>query len=412
MKPLLILHAADLHLGGAVAAPDEAMAPLAARARQECLDRMVELSRARGVKLVLLAGDVFQTPRPPLSARLALEKAVHAWLGMGAQVFIAPGNHDPFSDDSVWAAWPATEGLHIFGVRPEGVALAEHGLWIAGVAHAHDQVSEDLSRSLPPPPAGLSGLALLHCALGAAGGAREHQPYAPAELPALLASPFGYWALGHVHRPQQVAANPLVLYAGSPQGAHLAEPGGRGVYLVELNGSSATAEFHPIAPLVFQDLSLDDLQAVHTASELVGRVRGALDPPAGGETFRRCLRLNLAGPSPLCGELWDEGRAALAEALKAELGLAGLVLGLEGLHPALDQAALAGRDDVLGRMLQLIDQAERDPAFLAELAESLRTRLHPLSRHRKAEPRQEHVAELLEAVRSLALRDLAREDGQ
>ncbi len=409
MDRVVVLHAADLHLGGSVAVPDPAVARVAAGARAESLERMVALSAERGVGMVLLAGDVFDDPHPPLAARLALEKALAAWRDMGARVFIAPGNHDPFTPDSVWAAWPEDPNLHIFTPEPRGVALGDAGLWVAGVAHAHDRVSRDLSAGLPGPPEGLTGLAVLHCALAAAGGAKRHEPYAPAELSGLLAAPFAYWALGHVHRAQPAATAPLVVYAGTPQGAHWAEPGPRGVYLAKVSGASVTAEFHPLAPVVFQDLALDDLHQAATLSDLVQRVRQAYHPADGAWDFQRCLRLRLAGPCPLARQLWDEDPGALAETLKPELAAAGLVLELEGLYPALEPAELAGRDDVLGRLLRLIDQAGEDDELLVELGDKLARDLHPLNRGADPAERAAHLRGLLAAVRSLALRDLAGE---
>jgi hypothetical protein len=224
-----------------------------------------------------------------------------------------------------------------------------------------------------------------------------------------LAAPFAYWALGHVHRAQPAAAAPLVVYAGTPQGAHWAEPGPRGVYLAQVNGASVTAEFHPLAPVVFQDLELDDLHQAATLSELVQRVRQGYDPADGAWDFQRCLRLRLAGPCPLARQLWDEDPGALAETLKPELAAAGLVLELEGLYPALEPAELAGRDDVLGRMLRLIDQAGGDDELLAELGDKLARDLHPLNRGADSAQRAAHLRGLLAAVRSLALRDLAGE---
>lgn len=404
---MVILHAADLHLGGSVAAPDGAVAEIAEACRGRVLKRMVELSQKRGVSLVLLAGDVFDSPHPPLAARLALERALAAWRGMGARVFIAPGNHDPFTPDSVWADWPADDNLHIFTPQAQGVALSDAGLWVAGVGHGHEAVTDDLAASLPAPPDGLRGIALLHCALSGAGGAQRHEPYAPASLAELTAAPFALWALGHVHRAGQAAAAPLVLYPGTPQGAHLAEPGERGVYVVEMDQVTMRAEFHPLAGLVFANLALNDLAETSSMSELIGCVAAALDPAPGAWDFARCLRLTLDGPCALASQLWAEGAEQLSTTLKAELGLAGLVLDMSGLYPALESAELAGREDVLGRMLGLIEQAQDDDELLGELAGSLAKKLHPLTRSRDSAQTAEHLRELLDSVRSMALRDLA-----
>lgn len=411
MASTRILLAADLHLGGPVAAPDPALEPLAAQARAQSLERLVELARRRAVDLVLLPGDVFHAPQPPLGAVLALQKALAAWCKMGAQVFIAPGNHDPWLPGGVWESWPATEGLTIFGPEAQGMELAEQGLWVTGMAHASESESRDLSSLLPPPPPGRVGLAVLHANVAGAPKPGTHEPYAPAVLQNLLASPFVLWALGHVHVPQELGRHPRVLYAGTPQGAHLGETGPKGAWLLELTGGALNAEFVPLASLVFHDLVLDGLMDLADPAALVARVRKAMQAPASVWPQEHCLRLKLAGPSPLEPILSREEPQAVAASLKKNLGLAGLVLDLASLCPPVDPRALAERPDVLGRTLALIRQAEEDEEALASLENQLAASLHPDQRRLPPEKRRAWLRGLLDEARSLALRGLWQGSG-
>jgi hypothetical protein len=400
---LSILHAADLHLGGPVAAPEPALEDLAAGARSEALERLVELSRQRKVGLVFLAGDVFHSPAPPLAAVLALQKALAVWRDMGAQVFIAPGNHDPWLPGGVWESWEKTQGLTIFGPQARGVDVAERGLWVAGAAHNSPAETRDLAAALPPPPSGRVGLAVLHANLASAKSDIAHEPYAPASLPALLSGPFALWALGHIHIPQELSQHPRVLYAGSLQGAHLGETGPRGAWLLTVDGAVTQAEFAPLAPLEYYDLALAGLERVETPAALVAQVRPHLEGPPSPWPTTRCLRLGLAGPSPLWPALRREEPGALAAILKQELGVAGLVLDADGLCPPADPAALAQRPDVLGRALVLIDQAQNDQELLAALDEELAPSLHPDQRNLPPAQRREWLRGLLDEARWLIL---------
>lgn len=406
MSTTRILLAADLHLGGPVAAPDAALENQAAQAREQSLERLLELSRRQGVGLVLLPGDVFHAPDPPLGAVLALQKALDAWEQMGARVFIAPGNHDPWLPGGVWESWPAGPGLTIFGPRAQGVELAEEGLWVAGMAHASERESRDLSQLLPPPPPGRTGLAVLHANIASAPKPGAHEPYAPASLQNLLTGPFALWALGHIHIPQELSPHPRVLYAGTPQGAHLGESGPKGAWLLELAGGALSAQFAPLAPLVFHDLVLDDLMGLESPAALVARLREKMEAPASPWPQEHCLRLKLAGPSPLWRMLGREEPQDVAASLKREMGLDGLVLDLNSLCPPADPEALAARPDVLGRTLALIAQAQEDPELLAALERELAGSLHPDQRRLLPEERRAWLAGLLEEGRALALRGL------
>ncbi len=408
-----ILHAADLHLGGPVAAPDEQVAALAQRAREEGLRRLVDLARDQEVDLVLLAGDVFHTPRPPLGAQLALQGACAAWVEAGARVFIAPGNHDPFIPGSVWETWEPPQGVCVFGPEPAGLELGELGLWLAGAGHHSDHVDRDLAAALPPPPAGLTGLALLHADLPSSRRDDVHHPYAPTRLEILQAAPFAYWALGHWHKPQELCSRPRVIMAGTHQGAHLDEDGPRGAWLVEIEGGAVESRLVPLAPLGFLDLVLSGLEDVADPGRLVALVREGLAGRDWGQDYALCLRLRLEGPSPLWRDLRGEQAGEGGRALARALDLAGLVLDVSGLVPPLDPEELARRPDVLGRMLGLVERLARgDEELLAELEAELAGDLHPLLRELQPAERRRLLGDLAGPVRSLALRHLWQGPGE
>lgn len=409
MPPVRLLHAADLHLDGPVAAPDVDCAGLAAQARALSLQRLVKLADERRVQVVLLSGDVFHTPKPPMSAVFLLQEALSAWTKAGARVFIAPGNHDPWQPDSVWGQWREMPGVHLFTPRPQGVTLHELGLWVAGAAHDSIHVAEDLAAQLPGPPAGLVGVACLHADLPSSRETDKHQAYAPTSLTTLIEAGFAYWALGHWHKPVELAARPRVIMAGTPQGAHLDETGPRGAWLVEIDpvaGGACRAEFIANAPLVFHDLSLSDLTRANDPAALVELVRKALTPNQQAGEHATCLRLSLIGPSPLWRELFGEFAEQGRESIKRGLGLAGLVLDCGQLTPPLEMAELLNRPDVLGGLLKLLDQAVEDEALLTELAENLGPKFHPWVKGWDQARQKEWLKELVAEARSTALRDL------
>lgn len=414
MPPIRLLHAADLHLDGPVAAPDPACAALVAKARARSIERLVQLAEEQRTQVVLLSGDVFHTPKPPMSAVLLLQEALAAWTRAGARVFIAPGNHDPWQSDSVWGQWREMPGVHVFTPEPQGVAIEELGLWVAGVAHDSSHVAEDLAAQLPGPPAGFTGVACLHADLPSSRQSDRHQPYAPTSLATLNSAGFAYWALGHWHKPQEVSSRPRVVMAGTPQGAHLDEPGPHGAWLVEVDpggGGSARAQFVANSPLVFYDLALNDLMSTSDPASLVEMVRAAMRAEQQTAEHDACLRLSLQGPCPLWRELSGEREEQGRAALKQGLGLAGLVLEGGRLAPPVDAEELARRDDVLGGLLRLLDQAATDDALLAELEERLHPLLHPWSKGWDQAKRRAWLKDLVAEAKGIALRDLWRGEG-
>jgi DNA repair exonuclease SbcCD nuclease subunit len=97
---LTLLHTADWQIGkpyGRVSDPDKR-----ARLRQvrlDCIERIGALCRSRPIDLVLVAGDLFDSPTPSSSDVSAVCAGIGA---MGVPVLVIPGNHDHGGPGSVW----------------------------------------------------------------------------------------------------------------------------------------------------------------------------------------------------------------------------------------------------------------------------------------------------------------------
>ncbi len=118
-----IVHAADFHLDSAFGALSAEQARQRRRESRELLTRLCNYVNQNGVDLVLLAGDLFDSDTTYRETLEALSEALGA---MQARVFIAPGNHDPYSAKSPYAtlAWP--ENVHVFTSKTvERVELPE-----------------------------------------------------------------------------------------------------------------------------------------------------------------------------------------------------------------------------------------------------------------------------------------------
>ena len=86
---LKFIHAADFHLDSAFAALPAGRAAERRRESRELVFRLADYVNARGVQLVLLAGDLFDSAAPYRETGEALAEALGR---MNARVFAAPGN--------------------------------------------------------------------------------------------------------------------------------------------------------------------------------------------------------------------------------------------------------------------------------------------------------------------------------
>ena len=121
-----ILHAADLHLDSPFEALSGAQAAQRRREQRDLLRALPELARAHGAQIILLAGDLLDSGSPYPETAKALAETFD---GCGAEVFLAPGNHDYYSAGAPYARLTFPENVHIFRTqRIEAVALPELGV--------------------------------------------------------------------------------------------------------------------------------------------------------------------------------------------------------------------------------------------------------------------------------------------
>ncbi len=101
---LKLLHTADWHLGMRFSSFDDADELKLTRSRLEAVDRLLGIAEHYTVDGVLCAGDLFDGPAPE---RQWWEGLVHCFQkrNWGSRpVFLLPGNHDPLTGSSVYAA--------------------------------------------------------------------------------------------------------------------------------------------------------------------------------------------------------------------------------------------------------------------------------------------------------------------
>lgn len=248
-----ILHTADWHLG----------ATLERASRLEdhthFLDWLVATIVERGVELLIVAGDIYDRSQPS-------NEAQEQYYGFFArlyrlerppQVIIIAGNHDSpsFIDapaallrhlrvsvtgslgrtEAEWpdclvpiagldgetalvvAAVPFVHQYHLgISLADQGAAEA-HAAFADRVRHLHETLGQAAEQRWP----GVPRVAVGHWSIGAwKAGDAPREVHAVGTInglePSVFAGGWSYVALGHIHRPYPVAAQPPMRYAGSP----------------------------------------------------------------------------------------------------------------------------------------------------------------------------------------------------
>ena len=110
---LKFLHTADWHLGKPFRSFDEVDEIKLTRARLDVLDKILGVAQHYSVDAVLCAGDLFDDPFPTKEWTQPVVELFQKRNWKNRPVFLLPGNHDPYINDSVW--WPD----HSFRIFPD-----------------------------------------------------------------------------------------------------------------------------------------------------------------------------------------------------------------------------------------------------------------------------------------------------
>ncbi len=247
-----LLHAADFHLDAPFAALPPAQAALRRAEGRQLLTRLADLARTEGVDLVLLAGDLFDGETVYRETLTALGQALAS---IPAPVLIAPGNHDPFTPRSPYAALPWPENVTIFPrEQMQAKDFPDLGCTVFGAAFCHSRLENSLLEGFSAPETGRFRIGLLHGEV-----CEGNSLYNKITQNHIKSSHFDYLALGHIHKPSglQCTGATSWAYPGCPEGHGFDELGDRGCLLVQTGPGGVTADFRPLASRRYIQLPVD-----------------------------------------------------------------------------------------------------------------------------------------------------------
>ena len=375
MADFTFLHAADIHLDSALhgleryeGAPVEEIRSATRRA----FDNLIELAIDEQVAFVLLVGDLYDGDWKDYNTGLYFAERMGRLRDANIRAFIVAGNHDAASQITKHLRLP--DNVTLFSTRkPEQVVLDDLGVSICGQGFATRAVTDDISQGYPQGDPHLLNIGLLHTCLDGKPG---HEPYAPCTVDGLRSKGYQYWALGHVHKREEVSQDPWIVFPGNIQGRHIREIGPKGCTLVTVNGGEIVEVAHRDLDVMRWTICELDVSAAETVDDIYEQVReglqSALDAAEGRPV---AVRLVLYGACSAHPKLHAERERWIQEyrALATGLGVAGIWLEKISIktRPVISTDEVLERDDALSGLLRAIHDMELDSSVLAELADEM-----------------------------------------
>ncbi len=211
MNRLRFVHTADVHLGRS----SQAFGTAASEHRQrliQAFERCLACCRDYEAQLLIVAGDLFDSPRPPESTAQRVRSLLSNLPSQSPVVatVLIPGTHDSMAPGSLYERWLA-EGL------PDGVHLlsAEHPTLNIPKLEVALHFAEDAKMFQPNAQMPLN-IGLLHGAVQIPGRVDEDTVIVTADQ--IAGCGMDYLALGHWHSFGDYSQEGVVaLYPGSPE---------------------------------------------------------------------------------------------------------------------------------------------------------------------------------------------------
>lgn len=260
-----LLHTSDWHIGRKFEEVD--LLPTQA----EFGDWFIDLAVREKIDVVLLAGDIFDRATPKAEAVDLVDEILNRLKSAGIATVAISGNHDSAERLNFGARFMAEADLHIRAERPvisdighpvritrpsgETVEILplpyldpQRVIMTDGQDRRHDAVLEAVieqqrAKLADPRRTIVMGHAFV---VGGEGSDSERQLTVggTGQVPSSLFRDFGYVALGHLHRPQNVGEEHIV-YSGSPMSYSFSEEHAKSMRIISV-GETITSETVPV----------------------------------------------------------------------------------------------------------------------------------------------------------------------
>ena len=374
MTSFRFIHTADIHLDSpliGLAGQEGRAADRIRTATREAFENLVGLALHEEVAFVIIAGDLYDGDWRDYQTGLFFVRQMGRLAAAGVPVFLLYGNHDAESQITRRLVLP--ENVNAFSSRKPGTfQLKDLGVALHGQSYRQRDIDDNLVPAYPDPIAGMFNIGVLHTGLGGMGG---HANYAPCALDDLVNKGYDYWALGHVHQAAVLHERPHVIFPGNLQGRHIRETGPKGAYLLTVEDGELVEAISVASDVVRWARLTVPVDGCTRVTEAVDHVREAIENAVEQDADGRLLacRVEVTGQTDIHGRLLASTEHLLAEARGAALGLGEELAWIERIvvatRPLLDDATLRAREDALGELQRMLEDAGED-AELKQLLEA------------------------------------------
>lgn len=270
MKAIKILHCADLHFDTPFRDLSREISEIRKEEIKETFSNIVRLANDEKVDIFFIAGDLFDNLRAEKTTLEFIRSSMESLKNI--KVFIAAGNHDPYSHNSFYSMiqWP--ENVYIFNEEIEAVEIPELNTIVYGASFKEKYIKSSNLKDFKASKdyENHTKLMVLHGDISQSGGGNE---YNPITLEEIEKSSVDYLALGHRHSFSNVnrVGNTYYAYSGCPEARGFDEVGEKGVIIGEVSKNYVNLEFRSVCKRRYHIKEID-ITGLFTSDEIKDKI--------------------------------------------------------------------------------------------------------------------------------------------
>lgn len=268
-----IMHIADVHLDRKTEGLSPEKSALRRAEYKETFEKAINLAKAEDVKIILIAGDLFDNAQTADGTvdfvRKTLAKIPEIY------VFVSPGNHDPLAS-GIYARLSEnlSENVKIYGTSLECVELKNLNTRVYGAAFDGEYQENCLISGFSAPDDDVLNLVCIH------GDLKSGSLYNPILQSDISGTNADYIALGHTHAYSGILSSGKTHYAysGALEPHGFDETGEKGVLIGNIGKGKADLKFVSLEKRRFNVCEID-VSDCEIFEDAAGKIRENLTRP-------------------------------------------------------------------------------------------------------------------------------------
>ena len=234
--------------------------------QREAFRKIINYIKENKIEYLFIAGDLYENEyirKTTIEYINSLFKEIP-----NTKIYITPGNHDPYINNSMYKNFNWNDNVYIFGSEIEMIENEECDIYGFGFDNFYRRNSD--VENIEIKNTSKINILITHGTLN--GGTIEDMEYNPLNKNTLKNLGFDYIALGHIHKlDYNSEENQRIVYPGSPISMGFDELGKHGVILGEIDKENINLEFLPIDNKEFMELELD-ISELNSVEELIEKI--------------------------------------------------------------------------------------------------------------------------------------------